>query len=141
MTVSRPDRHEARSSYPTDLTDAEWHALAPYLPTEKPRGRPRKHPVREILNAILYVVRGGCPWRMLPHDFPTQGYRVLLVQAMASGRALAAHAGGAANSPHALGFTKNPTEPRVHESLCSRGLSVGHASSSFGSAGSYHRSE
>lgn len=57
MTVSQPDRHEARSSYPTDLTDAEWHALAPYLPTEKPRGRPRKHPMREILNAILYVVR------------------------------------------------------------------------------------
>ena len=37
MTVSRPDRHEARSSYPTGLTDAEWHVLAPHLPTEKPR--------------------------------------------------------------------------------------------------------
>jgi putative transposase len=73
MAASRPNRHEARSSYPTDLTDAEWRALVPYLPTEKPRGRPRKHPLREILDAIFYVVRGGCPWRMLPHDFPPWG--------------------------------------------------------------------
>ena len=73
MAVSRPDRHEARSSYRTDLTDTEWRALVPYLPAKKPRGRPRKHPLREILDAIFYVVRGGCAWRMLPHDLPPWG--------------------------------------------------------------------
>jgi putative transposase len=62
-----------RTSYPTDLTDAEWEYLVPHLPSAEPRGRPRKHPVREILDAIFYVVRGGCPWRMLPHDFPPWG--------------------------------------------------------------------
>ena len=79
MTVSRSDRHEARASYPTDLTDAEWHAIAPYMPTEKPHGPPRKHPVREVLDAMFYVVRGGCAWRLLPHDLSAVEYGVLLV--------------------------------------------------------------
>ena len=73
MAASSADRREARSSYPTDLTDAEWHQLAPYLPDENVCGRPRKHPAREILDAIFYVIRGGCAWRLLPHDFPPWG--------------------------------------------------------------------
>jgi putative transposase len=47
--------------------------MASHLPAEKPRGRPRKHPIREVLDAIFYVVRGGCDWRMLPQDFPPWG--------------------------------------------------------------------
>lgn len=60
-----------RKSYPTDLTDAEWQQIEPYLPKRKsPRGRQPVHPYREILNAIFYVLRSGYAWRMLPHDLP-----------------------------------------------------------------------
>lgn len=60
-----------RQPYPTDLSDAEWHRLAPLVPRPKAGGRPPKYPRREILNAILYVVRAGCAWRLLPHEFPS----------------------------------------------------------------------
>lgn len=60
-----------RQPYPTDLSDAEWHRLAPLVPKPKAGGRPPKYPRREILNAILYLVRAGCPWRLLPHEFPS----------------------------------------------------------------------
>lgn len=58
--------------YPSDLTDAEWQILVPVLPSSSPsgRGRPRTRDLREILNAIFYVLRSGCAWRMLPRDFP-----------------------------------------------------------------------
>ena len=59
-----------RTTYPTDLTDAEWSCLEPYLPAPRATGRPRVYPLREIINAIFYVVRSGCSWRLLPHDFP-----------------------------------------------------------------------
>ena len=59
-----------RCAYPTDLSDAEFAYLEPLLPPPRPRGRPRKHPVRELLDAIFYVVRTGCQWRLLPHEFP-----------------------------------------------------------------------
>ncbi len=59
-----------RHGYPTDLTDAEWAYLAPHLPPASPRGRPRVHRYRVILNAIFYLVRGGCAWRLLPRDLP-----------------------------------------------------------------------
>ena len=62
-----------RRRYPTDLTDAEWGHLAPLLPSPEPRGRPRKHPVREVLDDIFHAVRGGCAWRLLPHDSPPWG--------------------------------------------------------------------
>ena len=62
----------ARPVYPTDLTDPQWNRIAPLLPKRKGRrGRPRSHPYREIVDAVLYVVRSGCAWRLLPHDFPT----------------------------------------------------------------------
>ena len=60
-----------RQPYPTDLSDTEWHRLAPLVPRPKAGGRPPKYPRREILNAILYLVRAGCAWRLLPHDFPS----------------------------------------------------------------------
>src|SRR5215210_1178138 len=61
----------ARNMYPTDLSDAEYAYLTPLLPPRKPRGRPWKHPAREVLDAICYVVRTGCQWRLLPHEFPS----------------------------------------------------------------------
>jgi putative transposase len=59
-----------RKAYSTDVSDAEWIYLKTYLPTPKAYGRPRVHGTREVLNAIFYIVRSGCPWRLLPHDFP-----------------------------------------------------------------------
>jgi putative transposase len=58
-----------RRSYPTDLSDDEWEILGPLIPEAKAGGRPRAHRPRELLNAIFYVLRGGCAWRLLPHDF------------------------------------------------------------------------
>ena len=56
--------------YPSDLSDQEWGILAPLIPPARPGGRPRKWPMRTILNAVFYVVRTGCQWRLLPRDFP-----------------------------------------------------------------------
>jgi len=63
----------ARPAYPTDLTDAQWEIIEPLLPPAKPGGRPRTVNLREVVNAILYVMRTGCSWRMLPHEFPPWG--------------------------------------------------------------------
>ena len=59
-----------RECYPTDLTDGQWKIVEALLPPAKHYGRHRKHEMREILDAIFYVLRSGCAWRMLPHDFP-----------------------------------------------------------------------
>jgi putative transposase len=59
-----------RLAYTTDLTDEEWQLLKPLLPPEKSGGRPRKYPIREVINGIQYVLRGGCAWRLMPHDLP-----------------------------------------------------------------------
>jgi putative transposase len=59
-----------RKPYPTDLTDEQWKLVEPFLPDAKPGGRPRKTDLREVLNALFYVVRSGCQWRMIPHEFP-----------------------------------------------------------------------
>jgi putative transposase len=59
-----------RKRYPTDLSDAEWNYIEPHLPAPKGYGRPRTHSLREILNAIFYVLKSGCQWRLLPHEFP-----------------------------------------------------------------------
>jgi putative transposase len=60
----------ARQRYPTDLTDDEWRVLAPLIPPAKPGGRPRSVDVREVVNAMRYLLRAGCAWRLLPHDLP-----------------------------------------------------------------------
>jgi putative transposase len=62
-----------RKRYPTDLTDEQWALLEPLLPGAKPGGRPRSVDLREITNAMLYLLRTGCPWRSLPHDLPPWG--------------------------------------------------------------------
>jgi putative transposase len=59
-----------RKAYQTDLSDAEWGCLESYLPAPNANGRPRVYPLREILDAIFYVLKSGCAWRLLPHDFP-----------------------------------------------------------------------
>lgn len=59
-----------RKAYPSDLSDEEWAIISPLIPVVKPGGRPATYSRREIVNAILYVLRSGCSWRMLPHDFP-----------------------------------------------------------------------
>jgi putative transposase len=56
--------------YASDVSDAEWEILAPLIPEAKAGGRPEEIERREIVNGILYVLRSGCPWRLLPHDFP-----------------------------------------------------------------------
>src|SRR5438477_3994789 len=57
--------------YPSDLRDAEWARLEPLIPGATPGGRPRKTDMRAAMNAILYLLRTGCPWRCLPRDgFP-----------------------------------------------------------------------
>lgn len=56
--------------YPSDLSDTEWRTISRLLPASKPGGRPRATDLRAVLNAIFYVLRSGCAWRMLPHDFP-----------------------------------------------------------------------
>ena len=59
-----------RRSYSSDLSDGEWQILEPLLPAEKPGGRHRAYSMREIVDAIQYVLRNGCAWRSIPHDLP-----------------------------------------------------------------------
>jgi transposase len=60
----------AKRSYPSDLTDAQWGLIEAMVPAVRGGGRPAEHARRRIVEAILYVVRTGCSWRQLPHDFP-----------------------------------------------------------------------
>jgi len=60
----------ARKRYPTDLSDAQWRLIEPYLVSRTNRGRPRKYTTRAVVDAIFYVARTGGAWRMLAQDFP-----------------------------------------------------------------------
>ena len=61
----------ARTHYPSDLTELQWGNIELLFPRPASKvGRPRTYAVREIVNAVFYLVRSGCAWRMLPHDFP-----------------------------------------------------------------------
>ena len=60
----------SRARYPTDLTDRQWRRVAPWLGPPAGRGRPRTVDRREIVDAILDVLRNGITWRALPHDCP-----------------------------------------------------------------------
>ena len=59
-----------RKPYPSDVTDGQWRLIEPSIPPPGWGGRPRAHDMREVVNAMLYVVRTGCSWRQVPHDFP-----------------------------------------------------------------------
>ena len=62
----------SRRSYPSDLSDAQWQRLQAMFPAPKNgrSGRPRRHELREVVNALLYQARTGCSYRALPHEFP-----------------------------------------------------------------------
>lgn len=62
--------NSTRKSYPSDVSDAEWDFLLPYLTLMRTDAPQRAHDMREVFNSIRYVVKTGCPWRMLPHDLP-----------------------------------------------------------------------
>jgi putative transposase len=59
-----------RKPAPSNLSDAQWALLEPLMPEAKQNGRPRRVYLREIINAIFYILCGGFPWRMMPHEFP-----------------------------------------------------------------------
>jgi hypothetical protein len=66
-------RHQYRREdlrYASDMTDADWALIEPHMPTQKQLGRPRKVQLREVVGALLYILRTACRWRLLPHDFP-----------------------------------------------------------------------
>ena len=62
-----------RKAYPSDLTDAEWEILEPFIPEVSEEATVETISRREIVNGILYVLRSGCPWRLMPHDLPAWG--------------------------------------------------------------------
>lgn len=67
----RMEHRQVGTAFPSNLTDAEWAELEPLIPAARPGGRPRKTDMRSAMNAILYLLRTGCPWRYLPRDgFP-----------------------------------------------------------------------
>ncbi len=62
-----------RKAYPSDLTDAQWEVLEPLIPAVAEDATNVAYSRREIVNGILYVLRSGCPWRLVPHDLPAWG--------------------------------------------------------------------
>lgn len=68
--ATRAQHTRVAKRYQTDLSDAEWLLIAGFLPGESSTGRRREWPMREIVNAIFHVLRGGIAWRLLPKDFP-----------------------------------------------------------------------
>jgi transposase len=67
---ARVQYRRAGGRYASDVTDAEFALIEPLLPLPRAGGRPRTTALREVLNAVLYLLRTGCPWRMLPREFP-----------------------------------------------------------------------
>lgn len=63
----------ARKPYPSDLTDAQWKLVEPMIPPERPGGRHREVEMRDVVDGILYLLRGGCAWRAIPHDLANWG--------------------------------------------------------------------
>ena len=76
--ITRPKYARTGRRYASDLTDAEWRLIEPFMPPVKRLGRPRETDVRAVVDAILYIARTGCQWHLLPKDFPpfttVQGY-------------------------------------------------------------------
>jgi putative transposase len=63
-------KRRVAGGYPTDLTDAQWAVLAPLVARRAGPGRPPTVSLRAVMNALLYMTRAGCPWRLLPREFP-----------------------------------------------------------------------
>src|SRR6516162_60064 len=79
--ITRQKYEREGQRYASDLTDAEWALIEPHMPPAKRLDRPRGTELRSVLDAILYIARTGCQWRMLPKDFPpfttVQGYSTI----------------------------------------------------------------
>src|SRR3954465_14106270 len=74
MTLATHSPSGQRATYSTDVTDEQWAILSPLLPPQPSGpGRRRRVDQREVLNALFYLTRTGCQWRLLPHDFPKWG--------------------------------------------------------------------
>src|SRR5260221_4816789 len=69
--ITRRKYEREGQRYASDLTNAEWALIEPQMPAAKRLGRPRETELRAVLDAILYIARTGCQWRMLPKDFPS----------------------------------------------------------------------
>ena len=70
---TRPEYDRRGRRHASDLTAAEFAFVAPLFPAPNRLGRPRQTELRDVVNAILYVLRSGCPWSILPKDFPPAG--------------------------------------------------------------------
>ena len=67
---NRPRYNRDKLRYPSDLTDEEWGHIEPLIPPAKPGGGKRCFDIREVVNAVMYVLSTGCQWRSLPKDLP-----------------------------------------------------------------------
>jgi transposase len=65
-----PSSNKPRTAYTSDVSDAEWEFCQPYLLLMKEDAPQRDYSLREVFNALRYIVRCGCQWRMMPHDLP-----------------------------------------------------------------------
>ena len=68
--ITRPQYRRTGLTYASDLTDAEWRLIEPFMPGRRRLGRPRSTDLRRVVNAIFYIATTGCQWRQLPRDFP-----------------------------------------------------------------------
>jgi transposase len=68
--AARKQHAPRKERYPSHLTDREWALIAPLTPPARRGGRPLETDMREVMNAVRYVLRTGCQWRQLPKDFP-----------------------------------------------------------------------
>ena len=90
--------------YPSDLSDAEWALVEPLIPPAKRGGRPRMVNVREVLNAIFYVLSTGCQWAALPRDLPPRStvWDYLTGDGLAGGRPITSGRGSKPQWRHAV---------------------------------------
>jgi transposase len=70
--ITRTQHRRDDLRYASDMTDAEWALVEPHMPAEKALGRPRIVPLRNVVDALFYILRTAYPWRLLPHDFPNR---------------------------------------------------------------------
>ena len=70
MAAKRYKKGSGKTGYPSDVSDEEWAFTAPYLLLMKEDAKQREHDLREVFNALRYLVRYGCAWRALPNDLP-----------------------------------------------------------------------
>jgi Putative transposase of IS4/5 family (DUF4096) len=96
--------------YDRDLTEAAWALIAPMLPAARPGGRPRKINIRAVLNAIFYLLRTGCQWRLLPREF--SGWSTSITTSSEPGRTLVS---GFVSSAQSNGKPTGPPCPSVAE--------------------------